>query len=114
MRIAKMETTNIIVTGDIMGEQASQTLDNIFVYNDILQGYVVIRPLIGLNKNDIITLNKELELYDLTSSKTASCQYNPQYPETHAKPNEIKFAELKIDFQSLITNSLNLAEILEF
>jgi thiamine biosynthesis protein ThiI len=114
MRIAKMEATNIIVTGDIMGEQASQTLDNIFAYNDILQGYIVVRPLIGLNKNDIITLNKELGLYDLTSLKTASCQYNPQYPETHAKPNDIRLAELKLDIQSLITNSLNSAEISEF
>ena len=114
MRIAKMEATNIIVTGDIMGEQASQTLDNIFAYNDILQGYIVVRPLIGLNKNDIITLSKELGLYDLTSLKTASCQYNPQYPETHAKPNDIRLAELKLDIQSLITNSLNSAEISEF
>jgi len=114
MKIAKIESTNIIVTGDIMGEQASQTLDNIFAYNDILQGYIVVRPLIGLNKNDIITLNKELGLYDLTSFKTASCQYNPQYPETHAKPNDIRLAELKLDIQSLITNSLNSVEISEF
>ena len=35
--VGKIENTNIIVTGDILGEQASQTLDNIFAYNNLLK-----------------------------------------------------------------------------
>ena len=36
--IGKIEGTNVIVTGDILGEQASQTLDNLYAYNDLLEG----------------------------------------------------------------------------
>ena len=63
IRVAKQiginENTNLIVTGDILGEQASQTLDNLYAYNDLLTDFLIIRPLIGWNKIDVIELNKE-------------------------------------------------------
>ena len=111
--IGKMEGTNIIVTGDILGEQASQTLDNLFGYNDIIFDHIILRPLIGLNKEDIIKINKKLGLYEIISQKSAGCQYNPQYPETHAKKSEILEAESKINIDFLIKKALKSAEILE-
>jgi thiamine biosynthesis protein ThiI len=118
LRIAKhignLENANIIVTGDIMGEQASQTLDNLFAYQNVVKDFIILRPLIGLNKNDIINLNRDLELYETTSSQSASCRYNPQYPETHAKSHEIILSESNLEIKSLIDNSINSAETLEF
>jgi thiamine biosynthesis protein ThiI len=114
MYIGKLEHSNIIVTGDIMGEQASQTLDNIFAYNDIIKEYIILRPLIGLNKHDIIELDKKIGLYDIISLQSASCRYNPQYPETHAKSHELLMSESNLDIKSIIINSVNTADILEF
>jgi len=111
--IGKKEGTNLIVTGDILGEQASQTLDNLFAYNDIIQDHIILRPLIGFNKEDVININKQLELYETISQKSAGCQFNPQYPETHAKKNEVVAAESKIKFDFLIQKALHDAEILE-
>jgi len=117
IRVAKqigiIENTNLIVTGDILGEQASQTLDNIYAYNDLLTDFLIIRPLIGWNKIDVIELNKEIGLYEVTSQASASCQFNPQYPETHAKINEVLDSESNIDFEKLIDNSVTNAERLE-
>lgn len=112
--IAKIENTNLIVTGDILGEQASQTLDNLISYNNIIENYIILRPLIGWDKMEVIDLNKKLGLYEISSQKSASCQYNPKYPETHAKQKSIEQSEININIQKLVKNSITRAEILEF
>lgn len=111
MCIGELEKTNMIVTGDILGEQASQTLDNIFSYNDLVQGHIIIRPLIGWNKLDVIDLNKKLGLYDIVSKLLISCHYNPQYPETHAKLKEIQDNEFKINISDILKQSIKSAEL---
>ncbi len=111
--IGQSEKTNFIVTGDILGEQASQTLDNLFAYNNLIKECVILRPLIGFNKLEVIKLNESIGFYEITSKSSAGCQYNPQYPETHAKPLEIKIAESNVDINKLISDSIKKAEILE-
>ena len=111
--IAKKEKTKIIITGDILGEQASQTLDNLISYNDILDGFITLRPLIGWDKIEVINLNKKLGLYELSSQKSASCQYNPKYPETHAKKKEIEVSELNINVPQMAKESIERAEVLK-
>ncbi len=112
--IGKKENTNIIVTGDILGEQASQTLDNLFAYNNLLENNIIIRPLIGRDKLEVIKINKVIGLYEIASQSSAGCQYNPQYPETHAKSREVKEEESLIDFYKLISKSIKKAEVLVF
>ena len=114
IKVSDLENINLIVTGDILGEQASQTLDNLFSYNDILKNKILLRPLIGWDKQEVIELNKKLNLYNITSLQSAGCQYNPQYPETHAKTEEINHSELKIDIEEMIKESIRRASILEF
>ena len=111
--IGKKENTNLIVTGDILGEQASQTLDNLFAYNDVLKDSIILRPLIGFNKEDVIDIGKDIGLYEVISQKSASCQFYPQYPETHAKLKEVIGAESRINYDLLVEKALNDAEILE-
>ncbi|MCK4384502.1 MAG: tRNA 4-thiouridine(8) synthase ThiI, partial [Candidatus Lokiarchaeota archaeon] len=52
-QLGKIEETNIMVTGDILGEQASQTLDNLYSYNNIIQDFILLRPLIGCDKQEV-------------------------------------------------------------
>ena len=118
LRIAKklgeLNQTNIIVTGDILGEQASQTLDNLYAYNNIISGCVMLRPLIGCDKQEIINLNKQIGSYNASSEPSAGCNFNPQYPETHAKLDEVLNSEKKVNIEELIMKSIKSAEILEF
>ena len=112
--IGKIEKTNIIVTGDILGEQASQTLDNLYAYNNLLKNYIILRPLIGRDKLEVIKMNEEIGLFEITSKSTAGCQHNPQYPETHAKPYEVKEEEKLLEIDELIIKSIERAEVLIF
>jgi len=113
-QLGKLEGINIIVTGDILGEQASQTLDNLYSYNNIIQDFILLRPLIGCDKQEVINLNKQIGLYNTSSESSAGCQFNPQYPETHAKLFEVEDSELKVNISDLVENSIKSAEILEF
>ena len=116
LRIARTigikENTNLIVTGDILGEQASQTLDNLYSYNEITKDFVILRPLIAYDKNEVINIIRELGLYDIISQPSASCVFNPQYPETHARLKELKTSETKIDIKNLIKNAVCNVEII--
>lgn len=113
-KLAAEEETNIILTGDILGEQASQTLSNLYSYNNVLDKNIKLTPLIGLNKLDIINLNKKIGLYQICSDKISSCNYYPQYPETNVKKNDIKRAEKKLNLSKMIKKSIEKAKILKF
>jgi len=104
--IGENEEINQIVTGDILGEQASQTLANLYSYNDIFKGFIKLCPLIGLNKLNIININKKIGVYEISSKKIQSCQSFPQYPETNAKLSEIEKAEKNLNLNKLILVSL--------
>ena len=110
--IGKSEGTNIIVTGDILGEQASQTLDNLYAYNNLMKDHILLRPLIGRDKLEIIKMNENIGLYEIISKSSAGCQYNPQFPETHARISEVRNVEKRIEMEDLIIRSLKNAEIL--
>lgn len=113
-QLGKLEKTNIIVTGDILGEQASQTLDNLYSYNNIIHDFILLRPLIGCDKQEVIELNKQIGLYNLSSESSAGCKSNPQYPETHAKISEVEDSEKKVNIEELIAKSIKNFEILKF
>ena len=113
-KLGELVHTNIIVTGDILGEQASQTLDNLFAYNNIISGCVMLRPLIGCDKQEVIDLNKRIGTYNASSEPSAGCNFNPQYPETHAKLDEVLNSEKKVDIEELIVKSIKNAEVLKF
>lgn len=110
--LAIKEQTNLIVTGDILGEQASQTLDNLYSYNEIAKDFVILRPLIAYDKNEVISGIRELGLYDIISQPSAACLFNPQYPETHAKLKEVILSEKRININDLINNAFSKVEIL--
>jgi thiamine biosynthesis protein ThiI len=113
-KIAEKEKTNILLMGDILAEQASQTLDNLNAYNDLMQNIVLLRPLIGFNKLEVIELNRTLNFYDITSEDIGGCQYYPKYPETNAKEEDLEFAESIININEIIDDSVREAEVLKF
>jgi thiamine biosynthesis protein ThiI len=113
MKIGELEGTNLIVTGDILGEQASQTLDNIYSYQSVLENHSIIRPLIGFDKLDVMKISKKIGLYEICSEKSDSCVHFPVYPETHAKLSAIKAAEKNLPLDSLIKDTLANVELCE-
>ncbi|RLI95601.1 MAG: tRNA 4-thiouridine(8) synthase ThiI [Candidatus Altiarchaeales archaeon] len=97
-RIAKMENASGIVTGENIGQVASQTLKNLKVISSVYSP--IYRPLIGMDKDEIIKIAKKIGVYEFSTSK--SCRYVPGKPATTSKLKKIEEIENKIGIGDLI------------
>lgn len=110
--IAKKEKAEGIITGESLGQVASQTLDNLYI-EDSAVNTRILRPLIGLDKTEIIDIAKEIGTYDISILPEQCCSLMPKFPETHGKLKDIEIAESKIDVKALVKKSVESAEIVE-
>jgi tRNA uracil 4-sulfurtransferase len=92
-----------LVTGDSLGQVASQTLRNL-VAVDAAARMPVFRPLIGADKMDIIETARKIGTYDISSEPFHDCcpVFMPRTPELSARPAELAEAEARLDVASLI------------
>lgn len=93
-RIARNERAGALVTGESLGQVASQTLENIRC-TDAAVSLPVFRPLIGTDKLDIIADAQRLGTFDISSEPAPDCctLFMPRSPETHAKLEAVEEAE---------------------
>lgn len=98
--IARRERANAIVTGDALGQVASQTLENIAAIEDAVS-IPVLRPLIGFDKQEIIEKAKEIGTYDISILPHDDCcsLFLPKHPETKARLEDVRMAEERIDVE---------------
>ncbi|MEM1525968.1 MAG: tRNA uracil 4-sulfurtransferase ThiI [Ignisphaera sp.] len=87
-KIAIERKAKAIVTGDSLGQVASQTLDNIYVISKDIK-VPVLRPLIAMDKQEITNTINKLGLFDVVAKNVGKCRLLPQHPETHAKPDTL-------------------------
>ena len=113
-QLAKKEGYGALVTGDSLGQVASQTLENIGV---ISQATImpIFRPLIGTNKEDIIDAARQIGTYEISSRPYDDCcsLFLPEHPETRAKLEVILEIEKKLDAEKLIGEAVTNTEVLE-
>ena len=93
-RLAAYEHAGALVTGESLGQVASQTLENIRA-TDAAVGLPVFRPLIGTDKLEIIAQAEELGTFAISSQDAPDCctLFMPRKPETHAKLADVLKAE---------------------
>ncbi len=111
-KIAKKEKACGIVTGESLGQVASQTLDNIYA-TDAIMKMPVFRPLIGFDKEETIQIAKEIGTYDISILPGPCCNLAPQHPETHSKMKEVEDAVKKIDTVTLSDAAVSEAQVIE-
>jgi thiamine biosynthesis protein ThiI len=100
-KIAEIEYADAIVMGDSLGQVASQTLHNIGVIDQAVS-MPVIRPNIGLDKNDIVNIAKEIGTYGLSIQPSNGCSAVPKKPSTSANLDSLLKEEEKIDVNELV------------
>lgn len=110
--IAEKEGAEALVTGESLGQVASQTLRNIRVINQIAT-LPVLRPLIGIDKEEIIQKAREIGTYEISSQPYDDCCsfLTGRHPETWANLNEIFEVEKKFNWDELVKMSFEKAEI---
>lgn len=93
-RIARIEKAKALVTGESLGQVASQTLENIAAVNAVV-GIPVLRPLIGSDKLEIIEEAERLGTFEISSRPVDDCctLFMPRIPETHARAVDCERAE---------------------
>lgn len=110
-KIAQKEGIKALVTGESLGQVASQTLDNLIVINQASK-LPIFRPLISFDKEEIINLAKKIKTYDISIEPQEDCcsLFVPRHPATTAKEEKIKEEEKKIP-KDLIRKSFEKTEI---
>lgn len=98
--LAKKLGADGIIMGDSLGQVASQTLRNIKAEN-IGLNFPVVRPLIGMDKLEIIDIAKRIGTFDISIRETAGCLIVPDRPITEADPDKVVTMSGKVDIDSL-------------
>ncbi len=112
-KIAEKENALALVTGEAVGQVASQTLKNIKVIEEAVK-IPILRPLIGFDKEEIIEKAKNIGTYE---TSIAPCEdtcslFAPSHPETMADLKTVKFIEKKLEVKKIISQAIKKSEII--
>lgn len=113
--LAKRDRSLALITGDSLGQVASQTLRNL-VAVDAASRMVVFRPLAGTDKQEILETARHIGTYDTSSEPFHDCcpVFLPRRPALYASAEELAEAEAKLDVAALVTQGLSGTTLLRF
>lgn len=113
-RIAQANGCGALVTGESLGQVASQTLENISVISAAVT-IPFLRPLIGENKDDIIAVAKKIGTSEISAMPYEDCcsLFLPEHPRTRARAEDVEREEGKYDGAELEKEAVAAAEIVE-
>jgi tRNA uracil 4-sulfurtransferase len=116
MRIAAALATErdakALVTGDSLGQVASQTIENITTIDAAVPGVQVFRPLIGTDKREIMSEASDIGTYDISTRPYQDCcvLFEPRRPATRSAAADAERAEASMDLDALIGKALAAAD----
>ncbi|MDD5433318.1 MAG: tRNA 4-thiouridine(8) synthase ThiI [Candidatus Pacebacteria bacterium] len=105
--IAVQEKAKALITGESVGQVASQTLDNMLAIEEAVS-LPVLRPICGWDKQEIMDLAKKIGTYEISILPHLDCcsMFAPEHPATKANLAEVKTQEKKLKLKKLIKNAL--------
>ena len=104
-----------LITGESLGQVASQTIENLVAVESVAR-MPVLRPLISLDKQEIIKIARRTGTYETSIRPHFDCCsfHLPERPETKAKAWELDSAEEELDVDGLVKTALRNTEITRF
>jgi len=114
-RIATMRRAQALVTGDVVGQVASQTLENLAVVGSVAT-LPLFRPLIGMDKDEITAEAQRLGTYPISIIPDQDCctLFTPRNPQTRARLADIEAAEQALQIEELVGRAVRDATVEEF
>jgi tRNA uracil 4-sulfurtransferase len=112
MRIAALlaadRGVSAVITGDSLGQVASQTIENIAAVDAAIPGVEVLRPLIGMDKQEIVDLAAAIGTYEISTRSYQDCcvLFEPRSPATRTRPEVVAAAERGLDVEGLAGKAL--------
>lgn len=110
--LAKDFGAEALVTGEALGQVASQTLSNMATTESVVT-LPVMRPLIGMDKQEIVDMARQIGTYELSIQPHQDCcQFlEPRHPVTYTTPNELNEVEKGMDIGALVKEGLTGARL---
>ena len=111
-RIAMMRRAQALVTGDVVGQVASQTLENLAVVGSVAT-LPLFRPLIGMDKDEITAEAQRLGTYPISIIPDQDCctLFTPRNPQTRARLADIEAAEQALQIDELVGRAVREAAV---
>lgn len=112
-RIALRENSNALVTGESIGQVASQTIQALNVTNAAVK-IPVFRPVIGMDKVEIIDIARRIETFETSILPYEDCCtiFVPKHPKTKPQLDKILLSETHLDLERLIEEAVNNTELI--
>ncbi|WP_042223195.1 tRNA uracil 4-sulfurtransferase ThiI [Oceanobacillus manasiensis] len=107
-KVCEQESILSMTTGENLGQVASQTMESMNTINEVTN-YPVIRPLVTMDKSDIITISQQIGTYDTSILPYEDCCtiFVPKAPKTKPKRDKANYYESTKDFSSLIEEAVS-------
>ena len=106
-RIARQEKCGALITGESVGQVASQTLDAI-ACTDAVCAMPVLRPLIGMDKDEIVRISRKIDTFDISIQPYEDCctVFTPKHPRTKPPIAVVEAAEAALAVEDLERRAL--------
>src|SRR5690606_36135345 len=100
-----------IVTGESLGQVASQTMDSMYAINNVTNT-PILRPLIAMDKIDIIKIAEEIDTLEISNRPYEDCCtiFTPPSPKTRPRLEKVMAFEEKLDWQPLLSEAIENTE----
>ncbi|HAA81577.1 MAG: tRNA uracil 4-sulfurtransferase ThiI [Thermoanaerobacter sp.] len=104
-KIAQKNGSMALITGESLGQVASQTIESLYVTNASVS-MPIFRPLIGMDKTEIIDLAQKISTFEISIRPYEDCCtiFVPKHPATKPKLEKVIEAEQKMEYQKYIDN----------
>ncbi len=113
--IAGLENARALVTGESLGQVASQTLQNLAAIEEAVR-MPILRPLIGMDKDEIIDGAKKLGTFDISIEPDQDCcsLFVPKHPAIRSHAGHLRGLESRLPVQEMIDKVIHETEIIDF
>ncbi|MEA2487200.1 MAG: tRNA uracil 4-sulfurtransferase [Actinomycetota bacterium] len=110
--LASRQEADAVITGDSLGQVASQTIQNIRTIDDAEPGIQMLRPLIGFDKQEIVDRAMKIGTYEISTRNYQDCcvLFAPRSPATRTRPSDAATAEQDLDVSELVGKALAAVE----
>ena len=112
--VCKEQSILSMTNGESLGQVASQTMESMNTINEVTN-YPILRPLITMDKEEIIKLAHDIDTYEVSIRPYEDCctVFMPKAPKTRPRRDKVNQFEEKFDFTELINEAINGIEVVE-
>ena len=113
-KLALQSDCKCLITGESLGQVASQTMEAIHFTNEVVD-MPIFRPLIGVDKEYTCEQSRKIEAFETSILPYEDCctVFVAKHPKTHPKRKDIEFAESKLDIAKMVEDGVNGIEIIQ-